>query len=244
MTTPDKIVDLFRQSSNSKLVADDFKKGVLLEESLYFKCLATFINWRLAYLTYKAKLTPNQVTWLGVSMALPATVLNLTGHYVAAILSFHLFYFFDGADGVLARVTGRTSKSGAYLDEAAHYSFTTAYFISFAVFAYLSENYFLCCLLLTFFLLSTLVRANIDLILRVGGKNALLSHNPKDGNFVFRIREILHRSFIYPNILVFITLTIWSLRLVEAYLVYGILMSFMYYCYSVVTTARRFRGTN
>jgi len=232
------------QGSQHNLEAGDFKGGVLLEESLYFKCLATLVNWRLAYLAYRAKLTPNQITWLGISMAFPAMVFNLSGHYLAAILFFHLFYFLDGADGVLARVTSKTSKLGAYLDEVAHYFFTTAYFVSFAACAYLEGEYPLSFLLLTFFLLSVLVRANVDLILRIGGRETLMFHSPADDELARRIRGILHRSFIYPNILVFLTLAIWSVELVKLYLIYGIFMSSIYYGYSILSAPKRFRKSN
>jgi phosphatidylglycerophosphate synthase len=75
-------------------------------------------SW-LALTAYKLKMSPSVVTVLGLLVGLAGSVLIVAfGQRVAwlGLVSWHLAYSFDCADGQLARVTGRTSPIGARLD--------------------------------------------------------------------------------------------------------------------------------
>ncbi len=74
----------------------------------------------LVMLFSKTSITPNQVTFLGalVFLGVIASLVCVSGSWgiVAAALFLELAYLFDCADGQLARITGKTSMVGAYLD--------------------------------------------------------------------------------------------------------------------------------
>jgi hypothetical protein len=74
----------------------------------------------LVWLLAKTPLTPNQVSFLAITVALGAAALLIgwttwTGLVVAGLV-LQLAYVIDCADGQLARLTGRTSPVGALLD--------------------------------------------------------------------------------------------------------------------------------
>lgn len=68
----------------------------------------------------KTKITPNQVTFMGATIFLGviAALVCVPGAWgvVGAALCLELAYLFDCADGQLARITGKSSMVGAYLD--------------------------------------------------------------------------------------------------------------------------------
>ncbi len=74
----------------------------------------------LVYLLYPTRITPNQVTFLSLFLALlgDAALLFWTGHggMVAAAVLLYVSFVFDCADGQLARAKGQTSTVGSYLD--------------------------------------------------------------------------------------------------------------------------------
>lgn len=72
------------------------------------------------YLLYPTRVTPNQITFLSLFVALLADCALLccpgrTGLAVAAVL-LYLSFVLDCTDGQLARVTGQSSTVGSYLD--------------------------------------------------------------------------------------------------------------------------------
>lgn len=74
----------------------------------------------LVYALRRTRMTPNQVTLLGAALFLGVAVALLAvpgwaGMLLAAGIV-ELSYLFDCADGQLARLTGKTSDVGAYLD--------------------------------------------------------------------------------------------------------------------------------
>ena len=78
--------------------------------------LAAPLVWALS----KTSVTPNQVTLFGalVSLGTVALLIGVPGALglVLAALCLELAYVLDCADGQLARITGKTSTVGAYLD--------------------------------------------------------------------------------------------------------------------------------
>lgn len=64
----------------------------------------------------KLKLTPNQVSWIGLAIGLGAALLVATGYFIAAIGLWWLSRFLDGLDGIYARASNQTSDFGAFLD--------------------------------------------------------------------------------------------------------------------------------
>ena len=61
-------------------------------------------------------LTPNAVTGLSLLVAVAAACLFWTGAYLWAALAYQLYYVLDNLDGILARLTDRTSTLGGRLD--------------------------------------------------------------------------------------------------------------------------------
>ncbi|ASJ11309.1 hypothetical protein A3L12_03565 [Thermococcus sp. P6] len=64
----------------------------------------------------KAGLTPNQITVIGLLLSLLGAYLFYRGEQVTAALVLLLGSLVDALDGTLARLTGRTSRFGAFLD--------------------------------------------------------------------------------------------------------------------------------
>jgi len=83
---------------------------------------------------YKALgLTPNQVTLLGFLCALLASFATSRGWTASAIAIWWLGRLFDGTDGIYARVTGRVTDFGGYLDIVLDMASYSAMIIGFAV---------------------------------------------------------------------------------------------------------------
>ncbi|HIP89877.1 MAG TPA: CDP-alcohol phosphatidyltransferase family protein [Thermococcus paralvinellae] len=64
----------------------------------------------------KVGLTPNQLTVIGMLVSLLAAYLFAMGEQRIAALTLILGSLIDALDGTLARLTGRTSRFGAFLD--------------------------------------------------------------------------------------------------------------------------------
>lgn len=67
-------------------------------------------------LLVRTGITPNNLSWLGFSIAVGAAVLIATGHLFVAGFVVLAAGFFDMLDGALARRTNQVTSSGAVLD--------------------------------------------------------------------------------------------------------------------------------
>jgi len=79
------------------------------------------------------RLTPSQVTLLGFTLAIVASVLTAAGWASAAIVVWWLGRLFDGTDGIYARATDQVTDFGGYLDIVADMAAYGAMIIGFAV---------------------------------------------------------------------------------------------------------------
>lgn len=73
----------------------------------------------------RAQVSPNTVTLVGLLLSLPAAYFFAQGHwlaYIAGALCYVLCVFFDELDGMLARLTFRTSPLGCWLETVADYA--------------------------------------------------------------------------------------------------------------------------
>ena len=70
----------------------------------------------LAALLARTSVTPDQVTWASTVLAFGAGGALARGHYEAGVAIALAAQIVDCVDGDLARLTGRTSPAGAYLD--------------------------------------------------------------------------------------------------------------------------------
>ncbi len=103
----------------SKYTKEDFKASkpavMGLVEVLFNRRLSTLFT----RLLIKTPITPNQVTWLSFLILLPGVYLLSTGErgplIVAGIL-IQLSFTLDCCDGEIARLRGRSSSFGAWLD--------------------------------------------------------------------------------------------------------------------------------
>jgi phosphatidylglycerophosphate synthase len=62
------------------------------------------------------KLTPNQLSCIGLALGLGAACLVAAGYFIAAILVWWLSRLVDGLDGIYARASKQTSDFGAFID--------------------------------------------------------------------------------------------------------------------------------
>lgn len=86
-------------------------------EYLVNRYYAHLIDPFFTKLAYDLGLSPNQVTLLALLAGLGSGVCFLAGYWVIAALLLQLHHYLDGADGNLARLTGRCSEFGASLDK-------------------------------------------------------------------------------------------------------------------------------
>ncbi len=70
--------------------------------------IANFIRW--------TGISPNLVTFIGFCLTIVAATLMARGQFLAAGCILFVSGIFDALDGTLARVTGRMSRYGAFLD--------------------------------------------------------------------------------------------------------------------------------
>lgn len=70
----------------------------------------------LGHQLVKMKLTPNQVTVSGFITGLTAGILIGFGYVIPSLIVLWLSGLLDVLDGTVARLTGKSSKTGAYLD--------------------------------------------------------------------------------------------------------------------------------
>ncbi|MCK5433790.1 MAG: CDP-alcohol phosphatidyltransferase family protein, partial [Dehalococcoidales bacterium] len=74
------------------------------------------ISEPMARLLAKTKVTPNQTTWAAFGIALLSFVSFVLGYNIIAGLLVQLSSIVDGIDGSLARLKGKTSEFGGFLD--------------------------------------------------------------------------------------------------------------------------------
>lgn len=74
------------------------------------------LSIRVGMIFSRLPLTPNQWTMISIVPALISAYLIINERFLEAALLFGIGAFFDLVDGSVARVTGRVTRRGAYLD--------------------------------------------------------------------------------------------------------------------------------
>ncbi len=64
----------------------------------------------------RSGITPNQITFLGLVISLVGAYLFYRGYQIAGGLTLLFGSLIDALDGTLARMTGKTTRAGAFLD--------------------------------------------------------------------------------------------------------------------------------
>lgn len=223
------------------LTFQDIKKGLLEETFIYFKFLSKVFAAPVAYGAYKLKITANQLTTMGILLSIPSALLNLTGHYILAVLVFHCFFILDASDGVLARGTRTGSVLGAYLDDLAHYIYHTIFFCTLATAFYRQGRIYLAFIVIVFIVTDVTTRAHQDLLDKCSVRTRVLFPMPGTVNENF-IKNMIIGSFKFPNVLVWITILCWKLEWLFIYFLYATTMNAMYLLYTVMKTALHFRS--
>ncbi len=89
-------------------------------ETIYNGYVSRHINRKMsepmARLLANTKVTPNQMTWTAFGIALLSFVSFVLGQNIIAGLLVQLSSIVDGIDGSLARLKGKTSEFGGFLD--------------------------------------------------------------------------------------------------------------------------------
>lgn len=221
----------------------DMKRGRLKETYVYFKLLSYVFSAPVAYAAYRLGITANQVTTLGILLSFPAALFNLTGNYLGAILTFHLFFLCDAVDGVLARGTETKSCLGGYLDDLAHYVFHSIFFVTLAVNFYGTTYQKTAFYIIIFLITNLLLRAHHDLVHKAIAKSripdAQEQQDSDENSLSGKVREVILGSFEFPNVLVYITLLIWWVDYLSWYILYATTMTICYYVYIIAKTVRR-----
>lgn len=218
----------------TKYTYADMKKAVLVETFLYFKLLAYVFSPPLSYGAYKIGISPNQITTLGILLVIPAIYFNLQGYYIFGILMFHLFFLCDAVDGILARGTNRKSKLGGYLDDLSHLIFHTGFFIAMGFSMYKAGHVRLGMMIILFLILDNIKRMHSELAYRMHLNRGHVSYYESSAGNIAKVRDMFLGSFTFPNSLVWLTLLIWNLQLLEVYFIYAVVFSLLYFLYSVL----------
>ncbi len=212
--------------------------GLLREKYLYFMCVAYGTSPYVAWLAWFLGLTPNQITLLGIALAVPAVVLLLHGFTGSAIVVFHLFFVCDCADGVLARGSNNRSVRGAYLDDLAHYIFHPAFFYAYAYALNQQGHGRVAFFMALFITLNLVMKAHGDLVGKLRLKNniqgAAAGGGAPEGGAAYWCKSLFLGSFEFPNVLVWVTVLFWDLRLLEIYFIYACLMVALYLSYNML----------
>jgi CDP-diacylglycerol--glycerol-3-phosphate 3-phosphatidyltransferase len=108
--------------------------------SRYSKAAANRILTPPARLLLRAGVSPDAITLVGtVGLSASALWFIPRGQFVAGVLVMVLFVFSDTLDGTMARLSGRSSKWGAYLDSTLDRVSDAAVFGSFVLY-YVNED--------------------------------------------------------------------------------------------------------
>lgn len=224
-------------TESDKTVYINIKSAVLNETYTYFKILVT-IAPHIAFLAYKVGISPNQITILAIALAIPAAYLNFTGNFILGVIVFHIFFLLDATDGILARGINKKSPLGSYLDDVAHYIFNTIYFFSFAMNLILvKSNFRFGLVVLLFLLLNIIYMAHLDLLFKIHKKNNLVNtifSHPNKNALDAKFKNLLLMSFNFPNVLIWMTVLIWSMKYLEYYFFYAATLSGLYLVYTII----------
>ncbi len=89
-------------------------------ETIYNGYVSRHINRKMsepmARLLARTKVTPNQMTWAAFGIALMSFISFILGQNIIGGLLVQLSSIIDGIDGSLARLKGKTSEFGGFLD--------------------------------------------------------------------------------------------------------------------------------
>lgn len=96
-----------------KILKDSVQKGV---NDLPAQIIHPPFEFALAKLASKTNITPNQITYVSISIAFGLTPVVYFGKWEIFLVLAFVMGILDGVDGKLARLTHRTSKGGDLLD--------------------------------------------------------------------------------------------------------------------------------
>lgn len=113
----------------------------------------------IALFFVKIGASPNHVTVLGLITALMVPVLFYYKHGVVAILLFAISSLLDAVDGEVARITGKKTEFGAFLDSTSDRIEDSSYIISLYI---LGINYLIVSILLVASIIISYTRARAE----------------------------------------------------------------------------------
>ena len=111
----------------------DWRSPVLWTFSIYFTKLLLILG-----------ITPNQVTWLFLGLAIIASFLFMPGIYILTLIGlvcYYIYHVLDYCDGEVARYTKKFSNYGVYLDYMAHIIVNPLLMIGISIGAYFSNTF-------------------------------------------------------------------------------------------------------
>ncbi len=117
---------------------DSYKKTLKPKETEEFANSWIFrpVAFILVWLVRNTKITPNHLTIMSFFFGITAGVMIAVCQHAAAFAALFLMVIFDCADGQLARLTGKSSKTGKILDLTADITSYFSFFTGVAVYRY------------------------------------------------------------------------------------------------------------
>jgi len=97
------------------------------------KSLQAAVTQPIVNFLVRLHVTPNQITWLGLTISLVACGFIIGGHFFWAGVIIIIVAAFDMLDGGVARATNKVSKQGAFLDSTFDRVSEGALFISLII---------------------------------------------------------------------------------------------------------------
>ncbi len=95
---------------------NDVKKLLVLRTWYASIFVLPVANRYVLYFANKTKFTPNQITIIAFGFRIITIFMFLNNYYMLGAISYYMAYTLDCIDGPVARLTGKTSNLGRYLD--------------------------------------------------------------------------------------------------------------------------------
>lgn len=114
-----------------KILKDSVQKGV---NDWPAQIIHPPFEFALAKLASTTKITPNQITYVSISIAFGLTPVLYFGEWAIFMVLSFIMGILDGVDGKLARLTHRTSKGGDLLDHVSDIVYLSFWYFAIGMF--------------------------------------------------------------------------------------------------------------
>jgi phosphatidylglycerophosphate synthase len=120
-------------------------------DDVYALVFARPVSKRISDILYGTKVTPNQISVIGVLLGILSAVFILTGNFIIAALVLYLSFVADCVDGELARLRNQFTKTGFWLESSLD---SLSLLVPLVAVGYASEQWVLLSFTVSFMLLT------------------------------------------------------------------------------------------